>query len=148
MNVWCRFVLGVLWEAEVCSQPPSSLIGKVLALVTPFFVWHTPYRVLWRCGRRQNSLDRLQCCFSQGEPSGDSLQALFRGSWRFSALYSDSLSLSGHSMSWWMVVVANLLCFGPAVVPLVHCRAFLYSGKQAFRLCGRLHSGGCCAIPW
>ena len=36
-------------------------------------------------------------------------------------------------------------CFGPAVVPLVHCRAFLYSGKQAFRLCWRLHSGGCCA---
>ena len=23
------------------------LIGKVLALVMPFFVWHTPYRVLW-----------------------------------------------------------------------------------------------------
>ena len=27
-------------------------IGKVLALVIPFFVWHTPYRVLWRWGRR------------------------------------------------------------------------------------------------
>ena len=44
---WCRFVLGVLWKAEVCFQPPCSLIGKVLALVMPFFVWHTPYRVLW-----------------------------------------------------------------------------------------------------
>ena len=25
---------------------------------------------------------------------------------------------------------------------------FLYSGKQALRLCWRLHSGGCCAILW
>ena len=38
-------------------------------------------------------------------------------------------------------VVANWLtlpigkCFGPSVVPLVHCRAFLYSRKQALRLC-------------
>ena len=23
-------------------------------------------------------------------------------------------------------------CFGPAVVPLVHCRDFLYSGKQLY----------------
>ena len=30
----------------MCFQPPISLIGKVLALVMPFFVWHTPYRVL------------------------------------------------------------------------------------------------------
>ena len=26
-------------------------------------------------------------------------------------------------------------CFGHAVVPLLHCRAFLYSGKQALQLC-------------
>ena len=36
LNVWCRFVLGVLWNAEVCFHPSSSLIGKVLALVMPF----------------------------------------------------------------------------------------------------------------
>ena len=29
-----------------------AYIGKVLALVMSFFVWHTPYRVLWRWGRR------------------------------------------------------------------------------------------------
>ena len=45
-------LVSVLWNAEVCFQPPSSLIGKVLALVMPFFVWHKPYRVLWRWGRR------------------------------------------------------------------------------------------------
>ena len=42
-----------LWKAEVRSQPPSSLTGKVLALVMPFFVWHTHNRVLWRWGRRR-----------------------------------------------------------------------------------------------
>ena len=26
LNVWCQFALGVLWKAEVCFQPPSSLI--------------------------------------------------------------------------------------------------------------------------
>ena len=35
----------------MCSKPPSSLIRKVLALVMPSFVWHTPYRVLWRWGQ-------------------------------------------------------------------------------------------------
>ena len=36
----------------MCFQPPSLPIGKVLALVMPFCVWHTPYKVLWRGGRR------------------------------------------------------------------------------------------------
>ena len=44
--------LGRFMEGRGVFQPPSSLIGKVLALVMPFFVWHTPYRVLWRWGRR------------------------------------------------------------------------------------------------
>ena len=52
LDVRCRFVFGLLRNADVSFQPPSSLIGKVLALVMPFFVWHTPYRVLWRWGRR------------------------------------------------------------------------------------------------
>ena len=52
LSVWCRFVLGVLWNAELCFQPPCSHIGKVLALVMPFFVWHIPYRVLWKWDRR------------------------------------------------------------------------------------------------
>ena len=52
LSIWCRFVLGIFWNAEVCFQPPSSLIGKVFALVMPFIVWHTPYRVLWKWGRR------------------------------------------------------------------------------------------------
>ena len=33
--------LGHFMECRVCFQPPSSLIGKVLALVMPYFVWHT-----------------------------------------------------------------------------------------------------------
>ena len=27
---------------------------------------------------------------------------------------------------------ASLKCFGPEIVPLVHCRAILYSGKQLY----------------
>ena len=30
----------------MCFQPPCLLIGKVFALVMPFFVWHTPYSAL------------------------------------------------------------------------------------------------------
>ena len=48
MSVWCQYVLGGLWNAEVCFQPPSSLIGKVLTIVMPFCVCHTPYRALCR----------------------------------------------------------------------------------------------------
>ena len=33
LSVWCWFVFGVFWNAEVCFQPPSLLIGKVFALV-------------------------------------------------------------------------------------------------------------------
>ena len=43
--------LGCFMEGPA-EPPPSSLIGKVLALVMPFFVWHTLYRVHWRWGRR------------------------------------------------------------------------------------------------
>ena len=52
-NIGCRFVLGFLWNAEVCFQPPSSLIGMILALIMPLCVWQTPNRVLWRWGRKQ-----------------------------------------------------------------------------------------------
>ena len=34
-----------------------------------------------------------------------------------------------------LVKGASVKCFGAAVVPDVHCRAFLYSGKHALRLC-------------
>ena len=28
LNVWCRFILGILWKAEEYFQPPSLLIGR------------------------------------------------------------------------------------------------------------------------
>ena len=52
LSVWCLFVLGILWNAEVCCQPPRSLMEKVLALVIPFCVWHTHYGVHWSWGIR------------------------------------------------------------------------------------------------
>ena len=61
-----------------------------------------------------------------------------------SAVCSDSFSLVGYSMSWWMVVVANWLTWCQGCLREVFwarscssctLRAFLYSGKQALRLC-------------
>ena len=85
LSIWCQFILGNLWNAELCFHPPSLLIGKVLALVMPFCVWHTPYRVHWRlCGRLK--LFRLtSVLLLQGQPSGDTIQALLCGYWRFCA---------------------------------------------------------------
>ena len=112
--------------------------------------------------------DRSCVNIDNTEPPIPTEQSLYRIPWWLTlskavlksercCLFWHSFSLVGHSRSWWMVVVANWLtcdrggslkCFWPAVVPLVHCRAFLYSGKQALWLCWRLYSGGCCAIPW
>ena len=44
--------LGHFMEGRGVLPTTQSLIGKVLALVMSFFVWHTPYRMLWRWGRR------------------------------------------------------------------------------------------------
>ena len=41
MSAWCRFVLDDLWNAVVCFQPPSLLIGKVWVPVMHFCVSHT-----------------------------------------------------------------------------------------------------------
>ena len=52
LSVWCLFVLDYLWNAVVCFQPPSLLIGKVWEPVMHFcacpihwtvFVW------VWHC---------------------------------------------------------------------------------------------------
>ena len=54
-KVFERLVLvryGLYMECRGALPTTSSLIGKVFALVMPYFVWHTPYRVLWRWGRR------------------------------------------------------------------------------------------------
>ena len=56
LNVWCWSVLGGLRNAEVCFQPPSSPIEKVLAYVMPFCVWYTLDRVHWKVSRRQTIL--------------------------------------------------------------------------------------------
>ena len=43
-----RPCMGGLLNAEVCFQPRSSLLGKILASVIPFSVRHKPFRVIWR----------------------------------------------------------------------------------------------------
>ena len=66
MSVWCPFVLGGLWNAEVWFQPPSLPIEKVLVLVMPFCVWHTHYRVLWKGGRRLELFRLISVLLSTG----------------------------------------------------------------------------------
>ena len=53
------------WNAEVCIQPPSSITGKVLALVMPLCVWHTPYVVLWRWAGSYNGSDHFSAAFNR-----------------------------------------------------------------------------------
>ena len=51
----CRFVLDDLWNAVVCFQPPSLLIGKVWIPVMHFCECPIHYRVHWRVGKRLGS---------------------------------------------------------------------------------------------
>ena len=99
LSAWCRFVFGGLWNAEVCCQP-SSFIEKVLAIVIPFCVWHTPYRVHWRLdGRvelfRSSSAPLLTGSTIRGSSSSSVLWDLEV----LCCLFWHSFSLIGHSMS-------------------------------------------------
>ena len=94
LRVWCWFVLGGLWNAEVCVKPTSSLVGTVLALVMPFYVWYTPYRVFLILGGRLELLFRSTSDFSGAfDRINHNRQALLCGSWRFCAVCSDTVSL-------------------------------------------------------
>ena len=55
LSAWCRFVLDDLWNAVVCFQPPSLLIGKILVPVMHFCACFIHCRVYWRVGRRLRS---------------------------------------------------------------------------------------------
>ena len=92
MSVWCQFVVDGLWNTKVCFQPPSSLIGNVLSLAMPFCVWPTPNRMLWRLGERIELVRSTSVTLLTGSPSGDPLQTLFCGRWRFCAVCSDTVS--------------------------------------------------------
>ena len=52
LNGWCRFASDDLWNAVVCFQPPSLLIGKVWLPVVQFCVSLILCKVHWRMGRR------------------------------------------------------------------------------------------------
>ena len=48
----CRFASDDLWNAVVCFQPPSLLIGKIWVPVTHFCACRIYCKVHWRVGRR------------------------------------------------------------------------------------------------
>ena len=112
LNVWLRFEVGSLWNAEMCFQLPRSLIGKVLTLVMTFCVRHTPYglRSALETGQEARVVQiDFSAAFNivngQGmvDPSGSTL-------WEVEVLcclFGHSFSLIDHSMPWWMVAGAN-----------------------------------------
>ena len=55
LSSWCRFILDDLWNAVVCFQPPSLLIGKVWVPVLHFCECPIHFRVHFRVGRRLGS---------------------------------------------------------------------------------------------
>ena len=52
---WCLFDFEDLWNAVVCSQPPSLLIDKVWVPVMHFCAYPIHCNVHWRVGRRLGS---------------------------------------------------------------------------------------------
>ena len=87
---------------------PTTQFAYRKGLVTcDVLLW--PYRVLEDEAGGEHGSDRLQCRFWYGQPSGDSLQAALWELEVLCCLFCHSLSLIGHSISWWMVVGANWL---------------------------------------
>ena len=55
LSAWCLFVLDDLWNAFVCFEPPSLLIGKVWVPVINIFPCPIHCRVHWIVGKRLGS---------------------------------------------------------------------------------------------
>ena len=114
----------------------------------PFCVRHTPKQSALEMGQEAGM---VQIYFSDaltGSTFKGFSSALLCGSWRFSAVCSDIVSLNWSqcvvvdgSRSKLVNVVSEVpqgSVFLSVVVPLVHRWALLYSGKQALRVCWRL----------
>ena len=101
LSVWCRFVLDDLWNAVVCFQRPSLLIGKVWVPVMHFCSCPIHCRVHWRVGRRLRScrLTSVQLLESAaiGEWSRVNRQGILyklcSGYWRFCPVFIDTVSI-------------------------------------------------------
>ena len=100
--------LDYLWNAVVCFQPPSLLIGKVWVPVMHFCACPIDCRVHWRVGRRLGS-----CRLISVKPLIASTICVFSISsavWVLevlSSLYWYSFYQTDHSPLWWMVVGVN-----------------------------------------
>ena len=157
LGVWESGVcsLGGLWNAEVFFHlpTPSSLIGKVLALV-PFCVWLTPYsRVLWSGGTilelfRLKSVSLMTWSTIKRLSSSSALCEVEV----LCCLFWHIFFRIGHSILSLMAVRGNLLrgvrsasvkYFG---LQFFLRGAFLNTGEPALWLCWRLHFGSCSAI--
>ena len=109
LSIWYQFILGSLWNAEVCFQPSSLLIGKVVALVMPFCMWHTPYIILLRLGRKQElfrytTVTLLTASIIRGSFSNSAL-------WELEVLCCQFRQFLSNQSQYvrWMVIRANWL---------------------------------------
>ena len=105
-----RFVSNDLWNAVVCFNPPSLLIGKVWVPVMHYCASPNNCKVHWRVGRRLGS-----CRLISPRPLLGSSMDEFSIScalWLFDVLrclYWHSLHQIDHSTLWWTVFGVNWL---------------------------------------
>ena len=91
LSTWCLFILDNLWNAVVCFQPPSLLIGKAWVTVMHFCACPIHCRVHWRVGWRLGS-----CRLISVQPLIGSTMWIFSISsalWALEVLYIDTVSL-------------------------------------------------------
>ena len=93
LSVWCRSSLVVYGMHRCASNHPVRLKEMSRHLWRPSVCGTHRTKCFGDGAGGKNGLDRLQYRFRQDQPSGDSLQALLCGSWRFSAVCSDTVSL-------------------------------------------------------
>ena len=110
MSARCLFVSDDLWNAMVCLQPPSLLIGKVWTSVMHFCACPIHCNVHWRVGRRPGSWKLI----SVQPLIGLTIKAFSIGSalWVLEVLcwlYWHSFCQTDPSTLWFMVVGVNLL---------------------------------------
>ena len=72
LSVWCQFISDDLWNAVVCFQPPTLLIGKVWVSVMHFCTCLIHCKVHWRMGRRLGSCRLILRSRWEGQQSGNS----------------------------------------------------------------------------
>ena len=170
LDLWYRFVLGGLLTAEVCIQPPSSHIEKVLALVMRFWLSHTIQSALEK-GQEAGIVDFGAAMVNHHGKHGKPSAREFSSSsalWALKVLcfFWHNFSLIECSILCWMVAGTNWLTWCVGTVSMqglvtrlfsAHSRAFPDYLRTSFKvilttplwlmLCQPLVENSNCRIP-